>query len=625
MSKNERLAKEILQLVGGEENVNSLVHCATRLRFGLKDKSKANTAKLQKTDGVITVKESGGQYQVVVGNNVPEVFAEIGKISNITKDSKNASTKDSGEKGNILGKAVDIVSSIFAPLLGVMAGAGILKGLLLIAVNAGWLVNTDPTYTILYAAADALFYFLPVLLAVTTARKFGGNIFVALTIAGALLYPTIVTLKTQAAEGLDVNFLGIPVVMMSYSSTVIPIILSIFVMSKLDKFFNAKLHDSVKNFLTPLFLLVIMVPLTLMVFGPIGVSAGNAVAAAMVAAFEFNSILAGAIMGASWQLLVMFGIHWGLVPVFINNIAVHGRDGVKPAATASVFAQTGSMVGVMLKTKNKKLKTLAGSAAITGLFGITEPGIYGVTLPLKKPFIAGIIGAAVGGGIIGYAGTNAFASGAPGLLTLPIFYGPGGEGFAGLIIGIVVAFLVSAGLTYVLGFEDPVEEEVKESDKVTKSEQIVSPAAGKVVALKDVADPVFSSEAMGKGIAIEPVVGRIVSPVNGVVAVAYKTKHAIGLVSDQGAEILIHVGLDTVQLEGKYFTLNVKQGDKVSVGNSLIEFDIEKIKAAGYDVTTPVIITNTNSYSEITATSKGNVGEKEPLLILDIHAEESIA
>lgn len=625
MSKNERLAKEILQLVGGEENVNSLVHCATRLRFGLKDKSKANTAKLQKTDGVITVKESGGQYQVVVGNNVPEVFAEIGKISNITKDSKNASAKDSGEKGNILGKAVDIVSSIFAPLLGVMAGAGILKGLLLIAVNVGWLVNTDPTYTILYAAADALFYFLPVLLAVTTARKFGGNIFVALTIAGALLYPTIVTLKTQAAEGLDVNFLGIPVVMMSYSSTVIPIILSIFVMSKLDKFFNAKLHESVKNFLTPLFLLVIMVPLTLIVFGPIGVSAGNAVAAAMVAAFEFNSILAGAIMGASWQLLVMFGIHWGLVPVFINNIAVHGRDGVKPAATASVFAQTGAMVGVMLKTKNKKLKTLAGSAAITGIFGITEPGIYGITLPLKKPFIAGIIGAAVGGGIIGYAGTNAFASGAPGLLTLPIFYGPGGEGFAGLIIGIVVAFLVSAGLTYVLGFEDPVEEEVTESDKVTQSEQIVSPVAGKVVALKDVADPVFSSEAMGKGIAIEPVVGRIVSPVNGVVTVAFKTKHAIGIVSDQGAEILIHVGLDTVQLEGKYFTLNVKQGDKVSVGNSLIEFDIEKIKGAGYDVTTPVIITNTNSYSEITATSKGNVGEKEPLLILDIHAEESIA
>ncbi|MBU8917847.1 beta-glucoside-specific PTS transporter subunit IIABC [Bacillus sp. FJAT-29953] len=626
MSKNERLAKEILQLVGGEENVNSLVHCATRLRFGLKDKSKANKAKLEKTDGVITVKESGGQFQVVVGNNVPEVYAEIGKISNITKDSKHAAAKDSGEKGNFLGKAVDVVSSIFAPLLGLMAGAGILKGLLLIAVNFGWLVNTDTTYTILYAAADAMFYFLPVLLAITTARKFGGNIFVAVTIAGALLYPSIVALKATPPEG-GIHFFGIPVTMMSYSSTVVPIILSIFVMSKLDIFFNKKIHESVKNFVTPLLLLVIMLPLTLLVFGPIGVNAGNAVAKAMVAAFAFNPILAGAIMGASWQLLVMFGIHWGLVPVFINNIAVHGRDGVKPAATASVFAQTGAMVGVMLKTKNKKLKTLAGSAAITGLFGITEPGIYGVTLPLKKPFIAGIIGAAIGGGIIGYAGTNAFASGAPGLLTLPIFYGPGGQGFTGLIIGIVVAFLVSAGLTYVLGFEDPVEEEVTapETGKAASSEQIASPITGKVVNLSDVSDPVFASESMGKGIAIEPSVGRVVSPVNGIVTVAFKTKHAIGLVSEQGAEILIHVGIDTVQLDGKYFTSHVKQGDKVSVGDLLVEFDIEKIKQAGYEVTTPVIVTNSSIYTEVTAAGQGDIGEKEPILILDIHTKESIA
>lgn len=626
MSKNERLAKEILQLVGGEENVNSLVHCATRLRFGLKDKSKANKAKLEKTDGVITVKESGGQFQVVVGNNVPEVYAEIGKISNITRDSKNAAAKDSGEKGNFLGKAVDVVSSIFAPLLGLMAGAGILKGLLLIAVNFGWLVNTDTTYTILYAAADAMFYFLPVLLAITTARKFGGNIFVAVTIAGALLYPSIVALKAAPPEG-GIHFFGIPVTMMSYSSTVVPIILSIFVMSKLDIFFNKRIHESVKNFVTPLLLLVIMLPLTLLVFGPIGVNAGNAVAKAMVAAFAFNPILAGAIMGASWQLLVMFGIHWGLVPVFINNIAVHGRDGVKPAATASVFAQTGAMVGVMLKTKNKKLKTLAGSAAITGLFGITEPGIYGVTLPLKKPFIAGIIGAAIGGGIIGYAGTNAFASGAPGLLTLPIFYGPGGQGFTGLIIGIVVAFLVSAGLTYVLGFEDPVEEEVTapKTGNTTSSEQIASPITGKVVNLTDVSDPVFASESMGKGIAIEPSVGRVISPVNGVITVAYKTKHAIGLVSEQGAEILIHIGIDTVQLDGKYFTSHIKQGDQVSVGDLLVEFDIEKIKQAGYEVTTPVIVTNSSTYTEVTAARQGNIGEKEPILILDIHTKEGIA
>lgn len=628
MSKNAKIAKEVLKLVGGEQNVNSLVHCATRLRFGLKDTSKAKTEKLLKTDGVITVKESSGQYQVVVGNNVPEVFAEIGKISTIKKDSKNVSAS-SNEKVNVLSNLVDIVSSIFVPLLGIMAGAGILKGLLLIATNFGWLTATDTTYTILYAAADSFYYFLPLMLAVTTARKFDGNIFVALSIAGALVYPSIAALKATPPKG-GVDFFGIPVEMMSYSSTVIPIVLSIFVMSKLDKFLNRKIYESIKNFVVPFILLVVMVPFTLILFGPIGVNTGNYLAGIMVAVFEFNPTLAGAIMGASWQLLVMFGIHWGLVPIIINNIAVHGKDGIKPAAAASIFAQTGAMFAVMLKTKNKKLKTLAGSAAITGLFGITEPGIYGVTLPLKKPFIAGIIGSAVGGGIIGYAGTNAFASGAPGLLTLPIFYGPGGQGFTGLIIGIVVAFLVSAVLTYVLGFEDLVEEDVTETETPTAtgaivSEQIVSPIAGKVAELKEVNDPVFSSEAMGKGIAIEPAVGRVISPVNGTVTVAYKTKHAIGLVSDQGAEILIHVGLDTVQLEGKHYNMVVKQGDNVKVGDLLVEFDIEKIKSAGYEVTTPVIITNTSKYSEIVTSTKGNVGEKESLLTLNTQTEENIA
>ncbi|MFF2446553.1 beta-glucoside-specific PTS transporter subunit IIABC [Neobacillus sp. NPDC058068] len=615
----EKLAREILELVGGEENVNSLVHCATRLRFGLKDQSKANKEKLLKTDGVITVKESGGQFQVVVGNSVPEVYAEIGKISNILNDSKKKESPSDNKKGNVVGKVVDVVSSLFAPLLGVMAGAGILKGLLLLASNFGWLVNTSTTYTILYAASDALFYFLPVLLAITTARKFGGNIFVAVTIAGALIYPSIVALKATPPEG-GVSFLGIPVTMMSYASTVVPIILSIIVMSKLETFLNRRIHESIKNFLTPFILLVVMVPLTLIVFGPIGVSAGNAVANAMVAAFAWNPILAGAIMGASWQLLVMFGIHWGLIPVFINNIAIYGKDGVKPAAAASVFAQTGSAFGVMLKTKNKRLKTLAGSTVVTGLFGITEPAIYGVTLPLKKPFIAGVIGAAVGGGIIGFAGTKAFASGAPGLLTLPIFYGPGGEGFPGLIIGIVTAFVVSAAITYILGFEDPVEEKEQETvNSTTKNnEEILSPIEGTVVALKEVNDQVFSSEAMGKGFAILPSVGRVVAPVDGTVSSFFKTRHAIGITSEEGAEILIHVGLDTVKLDGEYFTAHVQQDDHVEAGDLLLEFDMAKIKEAGFEVITPVIITNSSDYQMVNIIKSGVVTEKESILALQL-------
>ncbi|MGD8192040.1 beta-glucoside-specific PTS transporter subunit IIABC [Brevibacillus ginsengisoli] len=615
----EKLAREIVDSVGGEENVQSLVHCATRLRFVLKDATKANKGKLENTQGVITVKESGGQFQVVIGNTVPEVYSAIGKISNILSDSNKKGPSKEEKKGNILGRIVDVVSSIFAPLLGTMAGAGILKGLLLIALNVGWLQKTETSYTILSAAADSLFYFLPVLLAVTTARKFEGNIFTAVTIAGALLYPSIVALKT---EHVATTFFGIPVTMMSYSSTVIPIILSVIVMSKLEKVCNRLIHESVKNFVTPLISLVVMVPLTLIVFGPLGVNAGNGIASAIIAVFNFSPLIAGAILGASWQILVIFGVHWGLVPVFINNIAVFGRDGIKPAAAASVFAQTGAAFGVMLKTKNKKLKSLAGSSALTALFGITEPAVYGVTLPLKRPFISGIIGGAVGGAIIAQAGTQAFASGAPGLLTLPIFYGPGGQGFTGLLIGISAAFVVSAVLTYILGFEDPVDED--EADKTTtdtkvkSDEEVVSPMEGAVIPLANVSDSTFSSEAMGKGIAIEPTAGRVVSPVNGTVTVAFKTKHAIGLVSDRGAEILIHVGIDTVQLEGKYFTSHVNQGDQVKVGDLLVEFDIAKIKEAGYEVVTPIIVTNTSNYTKITPTSQKSVNEREALLSLSI-------
>ncbi|MEK4526469.1 MULTISPECIES: beta-glucoside-specific PTS transporter subunit IIABC [Paenibacillus] len=617
----EKLAKEIVELVGGEKNVESLVHCATRLRFVLKDDAKADKAKLEKTEGIIAVKENGGQFQVVVGNKVPEVYSAIGQISNILDDSTDKEKPRKAAKG--LGGIIDIISSIFAPLLGVMAGAGILKGLLLIASNIGWLETTETTYTILYAAADSLFYFLPLLLAVTTARKFQGNMFVAMTIAGALIYPSIVTLKS---EGTPTDFFGIPVILMNYSSTVIPIILAVIVMSKLEKFFNKTLHDSVKNFVTPLFLLVIMVPLTLLVFGPFGVYVGNGIAAGLVAAFGFSPLLAGAVMGASWQLLVIFGIHWGLIPVFINNVAVYGQDGVKPAATASIFAQTGAAFGVMLKTKNKKLKTLAGSSTLTALFGITEPAIYGVTLPLKRPFIAGVIGGAVGGAIIGQAGTLAFASGAPGLLTLPIFYGPGGQGFPGLILGIVVSFVVSAVLTYIMGFKDPVEEEIKtesttsdqQSVRATNAsdENVFSPIEGTIVELSEVPDPAFASGAMGKGIAIEPTVGRVVAPFDGTVTVAFKKKHALAVVSDTGAEILVHVGVDTVKLDGQHFVSHIKEGDRVQAGDLLLEFDIAQIKAAGYHTVTPIIVTNSANYEEVIPQATGQVHSQELLLKL---------
>lgn len=584
--KYDQLAKEIIQQVGGESNVKSLVHCATRLRFVLKDKSKANKANMERLDGVITVKESGGQFQVVIGNNVPEVYQAIGKQTNLI-DRPTDDSSD-GEKGNIFGRAVDIISSIFTPLLGVMAGAGILKGLLAIATNVGWLATDETTYIILNAAADSLFYFLPVLLAVTSARKFGANQFVAMTVAGALIYPSIIQLKNEAVP---TDFFGIPVMMMSYTSTVIPIILAIWIMSYIEKFFNQRIHESVKNFVTPLISLVTIVPLTLIVFGPIGVTTGDLIAAFILKALAFNPILAGAFIAGVWQVLVIFGIHWGVVPVIINNIATKGYDYIKPATAPAIFAQAGASFGVMLRSKNKKLKTLAGSTGITALFGITEPAVYGVTLRLKRPFIAAVISAAVGGGIVGHFGSVAVASGPPGLLTLPVFIGDSMTAFYGLLLGVAVSFVLSIVLTYVLGFEDdPIEEEMTET--TTDSMTIPSPVPGQIVSIETVPDQVFASGAVGRGFAVIPSEGKVSAPVSGEVTAVFASKHAIGIQSDSGLEILVHVGIDTVQLDGKHFDLHVEKGQRVEAGELLISFDIEAIQTAGYEVITPVIFTN---------------------------------
>lgn len=594
--KYDQLAKAIIESVGGEQNVSSLVHCATRLRFVLKDKAKADKLKLEKLEGVIAVKESGGQFQVVVGNTVPEVYQAIGKQTKLMEESTD--TSETSEKGNIFGRAIDVISSIFTPLLGVMAGAGILKGLLAIATNAGWLVPTETTYIILNATADSLFYFLPILLAVTSARKFGANQFVAMTVAGALIYPTIIQLKTEAVA---TTFFGIPVTMMSYTSTVIPIILAVWVMSYVEKFFNRYVHESVKNFVTPLIALVTIVPLTLIVFGPIGVTSGDLIAAFILKVLAFNPILAGAFIAGVWQILVIFGIHWGVVPIFINNIATKGYDYIKPATAPAIFAQAGASFGVMLRSKNKKLKTLAGSTGITALFGITEPAVYGVTLRLKRPFIAAVISAAVGGGIVGHFGSVAVASGPPGLLTLPVFIGDSMTAFYGLLIGVGVSFFLSMVLTYILGFEDdPIEKEVEKNIRPSTEMTIPSPVSGQIVSLEKVSDSVFASGAMGKGFAVVPTEGKVIAPVSGQVTAIFASKHAIGIRSEDGMEILIHVGIDTVRLDGTHFELHVTQDQKIEPGDVLITFDMESIQAEGYDIITPVIFTNLSEERQIT-------------------------
>ncbi|WP_044642574.1 beta-glucoside-specific PTS transporter subunit IIABC [Risungbinella massiliensis] len=612
----DQLGKQILEKVGGEKNVNSLVHCATRLRFKLKDPTKANKEELTSLDGVIQVVTTSGQFQVVIGNEVSDVYNSIMKVSDWESGS-DSSDNSSDEKTGIVTKAVDMISGIFAPILGALAGAGMLKGLLAIAIATNLLDKEGGTYFLLNIAADSMFYFLPMLLAVTAAKKFKTDVSVALIIAGALLYPAIVE---AYKSGETITFLGIPVILMSYSSSVIPIILAIYVQSLLEKPLRKWVHSSVRTFVVPMVLIVVVVPLTLMAFGPFGVYVGQMLANGYQSLADTNIIIAGIIMGAAWQLLVMFGLHWAFIPLILQNISTFGYDTIGALIISSIFAIAGATFGVWLKSKKTEVKAIAGPAFISALCGITEPAIYGVTLRYKRPFIIAIICAAIGGAIGGLSGATRPASAPSGITTLPIFYG---EGFGLLVVAISVTFLLAAILTYFFGYSDDAVEEGNKKAAIDPEEKkantkkdanIVSPLTGEVLPLDQVQDPVFRSEAMGKGCAIIPTVGQLFSPIDGQVVTVFPTGHAIGLKSSDGTEILVHVGIDTVQLEGKFYTKLVKPGDQVTKGQLLIEFDIDGIQEAGYDVTTPIVVTNTNDYLDIVAKNEGAVEHGESLI-----------
>lgn len=617
---NKELSRQIISLVGGESNVNSVFHCATRLRFKLKDRSKADKAALEKTLGVITVVESGGQFQVVVGNNVGQVYEQIIAETKL-QDSDNNGKDESSENANFIGKAVDVISSIFSPMLGALAGAGLLKGLLALFISLHWIDAATGTYMILNAAADSVFYFLPIFLAFTSARKFGANPFVAVAIAGALVYPAMVA-AVGSPEPL--TFLGIPIVLINYSSSVIPIILAVWVQSYVEKGFKKIIHESVRNIIVPLLALVIVVPLTFLAFGPVGDMVSQGLASGYTFIYNLSPILAGVVAGAFWQVFVIFGVHWGFVPIMLSNLATIGSDTMLPMLAAAVLSQAGASFGVFLKAKNTKLKALAGSTTLPALFGITEPTIYGVTLKLKKPFIYACIAGGIGGGIIGMGGAEAFAFALPGLLALPTYFGPA---FISVAIGITVAFVLSAGLVYVLGFEEPENESANKDQAVTMNvetetviakEIIESPLQGKIIPLETVTDEAFSTGAMGKGIAIEPSTGRLTSPVKGIVTTVFPTGHAIGITSDEGTELLIHVGVNTVRLKGQYFVKHVVEGQKVEKGQLLLEFNIESIKAAGYIMTTPIIVTNSANYLDVLKTTEAEVQNQDYLLTVVI-------
>ncbi|SFH42527.1 PTS system, beta-glucosides-specific IIC component [Priestia megaterium] len=611
----DKLAKDILQLVGGDQNVSSLVHCATRLRFKLKDNKKAHKAEIENLNGILSVVESGGQFQVVVGSHVANVYDEIMKIGNFGANP--TSTEDS--KGTFISIIFETVSRSFSPLVGAFAGAGMLKAVLTVLVTLGWLSQESGTYHILSAAGNAVFYFLPIMLGITLATKLGANPYIGGTIGAALLEPNLTGLL---AEGKTSSFLSIPVVLMDYSSSVFPIFIAVIIYAALEKFLKKVIHKDVQMFLVPMLSLTIIVPLTVIAFGPFGVYVGNAIGASISFLSDKSGILTGAVLGAAWTFLTVFGLHWALVPIILANIAA-GGDPIFAMVASGVFAQMGVALGIFLKTKDKQVKALAGSTAVPGLLaGVTEPIIYGLVLRFKRtvPYVA--IAGAVGGAINGLLGVKGITFAFPSLLSISAFLPIGSY-----TIGVLAALVCGALLTILFGFEDKKQQEVASNQQeidnkpenkpsLMKTASIVSPLTGDVKLLNQVNDQVFSSGALGKGIAIEPNTGNAFSPVDGVVSTLFPTGHAIGITSDEGIEILIHIGIDTVQLDGKHYEPQIKQGDRVKQGDLLVNFDIERIKEAGYQVTTPIIITNTVNYLDVVPTDAERVALDDSILTI---------
>jgi beta-glucoside PTS system EIICBA component len=612
----QALAKDILGHVGGKDNIISLVHCATRLRFKLKENQKADAQGLKKNPGVIMVVESGGQFQVVIGNHVHDAWLAVRAEAGLTDDTPVAAD-EKGDKGNLLGRLIDIVSGIFTPFLGVLAASGILKGLLALAVVCGWLSPDSGTYKIWFAASDALFFFFPLVLGYTAGKKFGGNPFITMVIGGALTHPMMIQAfeASQQTGAVADAFLGIPVTWFNYSASVIPIILAAWVSCWLEKQSGKLLPSSMKNFFTPLICLAVTVPLTFLVIGPVATWLSQLLANGYQVIYVLAPWLAGAAMGALWQVCVIFGLHWGLVPLMINNLAVLGHDSMLPMLLPAVMGQVGAALGVFLRTRDARLKMLAGSSVTAGIFGITEPAVYGVNLPLRRPFIFGCVAGAIGGAIVGLSQAYVYSFGFANIFTIAQMIPPGGidASLWGGIIGTVVALILSCVMTLVAGMPGRVVETTPVA--VTAGEDdVLSPMSGTVLALDQVPDATFASGLLGQGAAIIPSDNKVIAPFAGEVASLFQTKHAIGLLSESGIEVLIHVGIDTVKLDGKPFTAHVNVGDKVKPGDLLLEFDRQAILDAGYDLATPIIISNSDSYAEVITVAASAVNAGAPLL-----------
>ncbi|MEF2759613.1 MAG: PTS transporter subunit EIIB [Lactobacillus paragasseri] len=548
--KNKKLAEQIVKLVGGKDNVISLVHCVTRLRFKLKDEKKANDDAIKQLKGVMGVAHAGGQYQVIIGNNVADVYDQVMPLLGLSSEEE--VTTDDEKDGNIFSRLVALISSLFMPLLGVMTGAGMLKGLLVLLNVLGWVKQGTGTYMICNAAADSLFYFLPVLLGFSAAKTFHVNKYLGAVTGGALVYPTMVAAATAHKA---ITFFGLPVNLMNYSQTMLPIVFAIWGMSWFEKGTKKVVPKVVQNLFVPLLDLMVIVPLTYLIVGPVMQTLSQWLSSASLWLYGLVPVVAGFVIGGIWQAAVIVGLHWAFIPVLMNNLMTNHFDPINGIMYCTLFGQVGAALAMGLKAKDKNFKEIAIPAAVSGFFGVTEPIIYGVTLPHKKSFVFASIGSAFGGAIAAAFHAGMYTMPGGGIFGIPAFINPKGidASFIAFVISLIVAFALAFILTFIWG------------------DKVVPATPKKKFDVKKV-------EFKDQGIA---------APIQGT-----------------AVELLIHLGINTVNLKVKYFDAKVAAGQKVKQGDLLETFDVDQIKAAGYDTVVPIIVTNTNNFDDIIVEKK---------------------
>lgn len=626
MEKYHDLAEKIVENVGGAENVSGLVHCITRLRFTLKDESKAKDDVLKSMPGVVTVMKSGGQYQVVIGNHVADVYEEVMPLLNLSQET---TIQEEQKPGKFLDRVIDTVSGIFQPILGIMAACGMLKGFNTLFITLGLYSATSGGAMIINAAGDALFTFLPLFLGYTAAKKFGTKPMIGLAMGAAMCYPAIQASSVSAtghplytllsgtmfASPVYIDFFGIPVISVDYTGTVIPVILAVWFAAKCEKFFSKYVPDLVKFFFVPMLTILVALPVSIIVLGPLATFGSTLISQFTLAIRSFSPLLAGAIVGATWQILVIFGMHWGFIPVYINNIQTLGFDNVMMPFFACTFATAGVILGMFFKTKDQKIKEMSIPNFISAIFGVTEPAIYGMLLPKKLPFILSCIAGGIGGAFYGAFNFRKFIMGGMGVFELPNMMNP--DGSMGNIIVALVGIILSMVLGFVLTmifYKEGSTSAPKEVDVQLADDELASPLTGQVLALEEVEDQAFASGLMGNGLAIQPEDELVYAPAAGEVTVLFPTGHAIGLTLDNGIELLILVGMDTVQLNGEGFTSFVEVGDRISAGQALIGFDRDVIEKAGYSLVTPVIVTNSAELTGLHFTEEAHVNAGQFLM-----------